>query len=76
MTEKDKLKHFWYSFFIAVGALLLVSEPKAFLLTFMVGVAKEIWDKYYGSGFCYYDIAANCLGIMMAFSVYYFIFKI
>jgi hypothetical protein len=46
------------------------------LLTFMVGIGKEIWNKYYGSGFCYFDVAANFQGILMAFSVYYFLFRI
>jgi hypothetical protein len=75
MTEEDKLKHLHYSFWISVVALLFVSELNAFSLSFAIGILKEIWDKYYGSGFCYFDIAANCIGISIAFFLYHFIFQ-
>jgi hypothetical protein len=76
MTEEDKLKHLFYSFWIFAIALLFFSELNAFLLTFAIGVVKEIWDEYFGSGFCYFDMAANCVGIFTAFFLCHFIFRV
>jgi len=28
-----------------------------------IGLAKELWDRRYGTGFCWYDMLANALGM-------------
>jgi uncharacterized protein YfiM (DUF2279 family) len=29
----------------------------------LIGLAKECWDHYWGSGFCWLDMLANTMGI-------------
>jgi hypothetical protein len=63
MMEKDKLQHMRWSF-----VLVLISNwwwPLAWatIAVFVVGLAKEIWDARYGSGFCFYDLLGNLIGI-------------
>lgn len=65
LRQEDKQKHIWYSFFIFIGCNFLFSVVVAFFLTLSVGVGKEIWDRYYGSGFCWYDMIANMVGIFL-----------
>ncbi len=45
-----------------LGALLLTCPIEAFFLVLLVGLLKECWDHYYGSGFCLYDVSANLAG--------------
>ena len=71
--EEDKIKHITWSFWITVIALLFFTNFYSLLLAFLIGVIKEVWDHYYGSGFCLYDISANCLGISLAFCINYMI---
>ncbi|ARU54998.1 multipass membrane protein [Oleiphilus messinensis] len=66
LFEEDKQKHFWYSFWIVVLMLPFTSLFGAVLTSFFVGVGKEIWDHFYGSGFCWYDMLANAVGITLA----------
>lgn len=63
MGQQDKLLHINYSAAIMFLSALLLPMTYAFLLTALVGLGKEIWDHYYGSGFCVYDMAANFIGI-------------
>ena len=69
--EEDKIKHLIWSFWITVVALSFLTSAVSILFVFSIGVMKEIWDHYYGSGFCFYDISANCLGIFLATILYY-----
>jgi len=62
LVEEDKVKHMVWSFWLTLGALLLWSAPLAFFAVFILGFAKECWDFRFGSGFCLFDIAGNCLG--------------
>lgn len=67
ITEQDKQQHFWYSFAILASLLLLFSSVLfAITCTLSIGLAKEIWDEYYGSGFCWFDMAANFTGVAAA----------
>ena len=45
-------------------ALAVLSPVLAFGVVFLLGLAKEWWDKYYGSGFCFYDMTGNLIGSM------------
>lgn len=61
--EKDKQQHFFYSLVLVLVSSLWFSTLIALLLVLALGVAKEIWDDFYGSGFCWYDMLANIVGI-------------
>jgi len=63
MGQMDKLLHIQYSAAILLCLSLFFPLTVALVLTFLIGLGKEIWDRYYGSGFCFYDMAANLIGI-------------
>jgi hypothetical protein len=70
LTQTDKYQHIFVSFIIMLVCIFFFSITLSFVLTVIVGIAKEVWDKYYGSGFCWYDMTANMLGIALAFLAY------
>lgn len=61
--EEDKQQHFFYSFILFVLFSFMMSLAGSFVITFLIGLLKEFWDHYYGSGFCWHDMIANLLGI-------------
>ncbi len=64
--EEDKQKHFYYSFLILLAAYCVLSLLWSIVVTVLVGLVKEIWDHFYGSGFCWWDLLANGIGILVA----------
>lgn len=67
----DKFQHFTYSLGIFLGgAVFLPSLAIACSVTMLIGLGKEIWDHYYGSGFCLYDMLANVIGIGAGWGLY------
>jgi hypothetical protein len=64
LREEDKIKHIYWSFFMLLFALLFVSMPQAMGVVMLLGLVKEIWDEYYGSGFCLFDMTGNLMGCM------------
>ena len=66
LREEDKQKHFWYSFAILLVSLAVMTFSQALVLTLLAGIAKEIWDHLYGTGWCWYDMAANLAGMGLA----------
>ena len=62
MQEEDKRKHIVWSFWLVLVALLFLPVAEAFIAVLMIGLAKECWDHFYGSGFCLFDILGNLLG--------------
>ena len=62
LREEDKIQHMVWSFWMTAAALVVVSAPLAFLLVFLLGLAKELWDFRYGSGFCVFDMTGNLIG--------------
>ena len=62
LREEDKIKHMVWSFWLTLMALAVLSPVLAFSAVFLLGLAKEWWDKYYGSGFCFYDMTGNLIG--------------
>ena len=65
LREEDKIKHMVWSFWLTLLALLVLSPVLAFGAVFLLGLAKECWDKYYGSGFCFYDMTGNLIGSLV-----------
>ncbi|MCK0163729.1 hypothetical protein [Marinobacter sp. S6332] len=63
LRERDKQQHFAIS-----SALVLCASPlgltAALVGTLLIGLGKEVWDSFYGSGFCWYDMLANTLGAL------------
>lgn len=64
MTEQDKILHIQYSAGIMLASYVLLPVMYAIIFTFLVGLLKECWDHYYGTGFCLYDMLANMIGIL------------
>lgn len=64
--EEDKRQHFGYSFVLLLLAALWLNLWSAASLVLLIGLVKEVWDHYWGSGFCWIDMAANVLGILVA----------
>lgn len=64
MAEQDKVLHIQYSAGIMLASYVLLPMTCAILFTFIVGLLKECWDHYYGTGFCFYDMLANLIGIL------------
>lgn len=62
LREEDKIKHMVWSFYLTLMALALLSPVLAFGTVFLLGLVKEWWDKFYGSGFCFYDMTGNLIG--------------
>ena len=63
LREADKILHIKYSAAILLCLYLVFPIEVALVFTFFIGLAKECWDHYYGSGFCYYDMLGNVLGM-------------
>ena len=66
LSQHDKRQHIACSFLLYILALNLMPAGIALLIVFLIGVMKETWDKYYGTGFCYFDLIGNCIGIGVA----------
>jgi uncharacterized membrane protein len=65
----DKVLHFQTCFFICTVVALL--HPVAgVLVALLAGIAKEFYDSHgRGSGWCWYDLAADALGVIAALLV-------
>ncbi len=70
LKESDKLKHFWVCFFLQIFFLPWLSVLASIGLALLIGILKECWDQRFGSGFCWYDMLANILGIGAGVIVY------
>ena len=66
MQQEDKAKHIICAFLAVVMLLLVMPLYTAAGLVFAAGLLKEGWDRFMGTGFCWYDVAANAIGIVLA----------
>lgn len=66
MREEDKRQHMRWSFWLTVGAMVVVKAGAAFAAVMLIGLLKECWDARYGSGFCCFDLFANLIGSLCA----------
>ena len=68
-SQPDKRQHVACSFAIYLSLSVIAPVGVALALTMLVGLAKEVWDEYFGTGFCYYDLLSNCVGVCLAVPV-------
>ena len=64
--QRDKQQHFWLSLLIVLAVLPWSGLALAIAISAAAGLAKEVWDHYYGTGFCCYDLLADAVGIGVA----------
>ena len=69
--QLDKKLHFIVSLIIMIGTASLLAIFTVHnlyiistLVTLFIGVMKEVYDEYYGSGFSWGDILANIIGTL------------
>lgn len=74
LLQEDKIKHVVLSFIITIIVYYYFDLLIASTISLIVGTTKEVIDKYYyKSGFCWQDMKANCIGIVLACVVALFI---
>lgn len=78
MIRADKVAHFVVSLILTIVLAIVVKSIEgtavsgvlcgiyAAIATMCVGFGKEIWDKFKGTGFDIYDLAADALGCLVA----------
>ena len=66
----DKMKHFVWSFFIAVNVCAVLGILWGSIITLAIGIAKEVYDKVSKKGCAeWLDMLADIVGILNAVSV-------
>jgi len=60
---EDKLLHFYVSLTLMILLGLFLGITLGVLLTLLLGFFKEIYDRFYGTGFDWLDMLANIIGI-------------
>ena len=73
LREEDKIKHIYWSFFLLLFTLVFVPMHQALVMVLALGLVKEVWDEYYGSGFCLFDITGNILGCLCGAGCWYLV---
>jgi len=68
--EYDKRQHFFYSLVLMLAASVFWGAMLGALIVALIGLAKECWDHFWGSGYCWLDMLANMLGILAAGLIY------
>ncbi|WP_151704808.1 hypothetical protein [Nitrincola alkalilacustris] len=66
LLEHDKRQHLVYSLILTLFFGWLLGLTAGISIALLIGLAKEVWDHYRGSGFCWIDMIANILGILLA----------
>lgn len=69
IQEKDKQQHILVCLLLVFMFSYLLQTGLVVFLVLLIGLGKEIWDKYYGTGFCWYDMLANVIGIGLALNI-------
>jgi len=69
MQQEDKAQHIICAFMVVLMLAQLTTILLAGTAVFVAGLLKEAWDATRGTGFCWYDVLANSLGIVFAASL-------
>ena len=64
MQQEDKAQHIICAFMSVLVLQLFLPMWQAAVAVFVAGLVKEAWDFAVGTGFCWYDITANTVGIV------------
>lgn len=71
---EDKLKHIVVSAIIMVALSLVLPKWLAAIITFSIGICKEVYDKVNGNGHPEWkDLVADVIGIVVGFALHYLI---
>ena len=71
LKETDKQQHLVVSLVIASVFIAITDSIFFGLLTAIyIGTLKELWDHYAGTGFCWWDMTFNFIGIFFAVGFY------
>ena len=64
--ERDKQQHLKVCLGLGLFFLPVIGLLSSIILIAFIGLIKEVYDHYCGSGFCWYDIQANMIGLIMS----------
>lgn len=65
-TNKDKVYHFTLSYVIMLTLLLFTTPYSAAMVTFVIGIGKELYDEFDYGGFSIPDLIADFAGVLLA----------
>jgi len=72
LKHEDKFLHFFASGWIFLFLTTIInSVAVCFFVTFLIGLAKEIYDYKWGNGEDMYDMVANILGIIVTLLIFF-----
>ncbi len=66
LKQRDKQQHLKICLGLGLFFLPAIGLLYSIILVSLIGLLKEVHDHYYGSGFCWYDIQANMLGLTLS----------
>ena len=66
LGQRDKQKHFKVCLGLGLVLLPAVGLLNSIILISLIGLTKEAFDHFYGSGFCWHDLQANMAGLLFA----------
>ena len=64
--QRDKQKHFKVCLGLGLVSLPVMGLLNSIILISLIGLTKEAFDHFYGSGFCWYDLQANMAGLFLS----------
>ena len=66
LGQRDKQKHFKVCLGLGLVLLPVMGLLNSIILISLIGLTKEAFDHFYGSGFCWYDLQANMAGLLLS----------
>ena len=66
LGQRDKQKHFKVCLGLGLVLLPVMGLLNSIILISLIGLTKEAFDHFYGSGFCWYDLQANMAGLFLS----------
>ena len=66
LEQRDKQKHFKVCLGLGLVLLPVMGLLNSIILISLIGLTKEAFDHFYGSGFCWYDLQANMAGLFLS----------
>ena len=69
LKQRDKQQHLKICLGLGLFFLPVIGLFGSIILVSSIGFVKEVYDHYCGSGFCWYDIQANMIGLLMSIPI-------